>query len=78
MTRQEIVARLKGLRQAIEIESDSELTIRDIECTMNYVLLDVCQALGLSQTEQDEVLGYNTKAAAAERVWWPVPAAAWQ
>jgi hypothetical protein len=54
MERQEVVAKLKGLRE--EFEKDG-VSILDVPTTMAMALSDVCVALGLSQAEHDEVVG---------------------
>jgi hypothetical protein len=53
MERQEIVSRLKGLRE--ELEEDGVL--QDI--TLTLFLSDVCDALGLSPQEREAVLGWD-------------------
>ncbi len=67
MTQRELVVRLRTLRETIEQEAETD--VRTITCAANWVLLDVCMALGLSAVQQDEVLGYDTQAAAAQPVW---------
>ncbi len=53
LERRAVVAALKGLRQEIEGETD----ITKILAPLPVFLWDVCQALGLSRAECDEVLG---------------------
>jgi hypothetical protein len=48
-----VVAALKGLREEIDGETD----ITRILAPLPVFLWDVCQSLGLSQAECDEVLG---------------------
>jgi hypothetical protein len=73
MTRQEVVAKLKGLRE--EFEQDG-VNILDVPTTMAMALSDVCVALGLSQAEHDEVVGKEVAQAVEEwksvRMWQPV------
>lgn len=72
MERQEVVARLKGLREEFEKEG---VNILDVPTTMALALSDVCDALGLSQEEHDEVVGEEVAQAVEEwksaRVWQP-------
>lgn len=68
MERQEVVTRLKGLRE--ELETDGVLE----DLTVTLLLSDVCSALGLSESEQAEVLGPEATGAVEEwkaQVWWP-------
>lgn len=68
MERQQIVARLKGLRE--ELETDGVLE----DLTVTLLLSDVGSALGLSESEQAEVLGPEATKAVEEwkaTVWWP-------
>ncbi len=71
MKRQEIVTRLRGLRE--EIEQDGEVRIADLEVPFALALSDVCNALGLTSEEHDRVLGREAAAYVAEilrtRVW---------
>jgi len=73
MERQEVVAKLKGLRE--EFEKDG-VSILDVPTTMAMALSDVCVALGLSQAEHDEVVGEEVAQAVEEwksaRIWQPV------
>jgi hypothetical protein len=51
-----VVAALKGLQEEIEEETD----ITRILAPLPVFLWDVCQSLGFSQAECDEVLGRST------------------
>ena len=68
--RQEMIARLKSLRE--EIEQDGE-GIASLETTFALVLSDVCDALALTGEEHDLVLGREAAAYVADllgtRVW---------
>lgn len=68
--RREIVTRLKGLRE--EIEQGGE-KIADLETTFALALSDVCNALGLTAEEHDEVLEPEAAADVAAildtRIW---------
>jgi (p)ppGpp synthase/HD superfamily hydrolase len=70
--RKEVVAKLKGLRE--EFEKDG-ISILDVPTTMAMALSDVCDALGLSQAEHDEVVGEEVAQAVEEwksaRMWQP-------
>jgi hypothetical protein len=70
--RKEVVAKLKGLRE--EFEKDG-ISILDVPTTMALALSDVCDALGLSQAEHDEVVGEQVGQAVEEwksaRMWQP-------
>lgn len=72
MERKEVVAKLKGLRE--EFERDGVSTL-DVPTTMAIALSDVCDALGLSQQEHDEVVGEEVAQAVEEwksaRMWQP-------
>jgi hypothetical protein len=72
MERQTVVAKLKGLRE--EFERDS-ISILDVPTTMAMALSDVCDVLGLSQAEHDEVVGEEVAQAVEEwksaRMWQP-------
>ncbi len=72
MERKEVVAKLKGLRE--EFEKDG-ISILDVPTTMALALSDVCDALGLSQAEHDEVVGEEVAQAIEEwksaRMWQP-------
>ncbi len=72
MERKEVVAKLKGLRE--EFEKDG-ISILDVPTTMAMALSDVCDALGLSQAEHDEVVGEEVAQAIEEwksaRIWQP-------
>ena len=72
MERKEVVAKLKGLRE--EFEKDG-ISILDVPTTMAMALSDVCDALGLSQAEHDEVVGEEVVQAVEEwksaRMWQP-------
>ena len=72
MERKEVVAKLKGLRE--EFEKDG-ISILDVPTTMALALSDVCDALGLSQAEHDEVVGEEVAQAVEEwksaRMWQP-------
>ena len=72
MERKEVVAKLKGLRE--EFEKDG-ISILDVPTTMALALSDVCDALGLSQAEHDEVVGEEVAQAIEEwksaRIWQP-------
>jgi hypothetical protein len=72
MERKEVVAKLKGLRE--EFEKDG-ISILDVPTTMALALSDVCDALGLSQAEHDEVVGEQVGQAVEEwksaRMWQP-------
>jgi hypothetical protein len=71
--RKELVAKLKGLRE--EFEKDG-ISILDVPTTMAMALSDVCDALGLTQAEHDEVVGEEVAQAIEEwattRMWQPV------
>ena len=71
MERQELIARLQGLRE--EIERDGRERIAMLETTFALVLSDVCDALGLTGEEHDLVLGREAAAYVADllgtRVW---------
>ena len=60
MERQELIARLQGLRE--EIEQDGRERIAMLETTFALALSDVCDALGLTGEEHDLVLGWETAA----------------
>jgi hypothetical protein len=70
---QEVIAKLKGLRE--EFEKDG-LDILYTPIPVALVLSDVCEALGLSQAEHGEVLGEEASGAIREwadcRMWQPV------
>ena len=70
MEQKEMVAKLKGLRE--EFEKDG-ISILDVPTTMALALSDVCDALGLSQAEHDEVVGEKVVQAVEEwksaRMW---------
>jgi len=72
MERKEVVAKLKGLRE--EFEKDG-ISILDVPTTMALALSDVCDALGLSQAEHDEIVGEEVAQAIEEwksaRMWQP-------
>jgi len=72
MERKEVVAKLKGLRE--EFEKDG-ISILDVPTTMALALSDVCEALGLSQEEHDEIVGEEVVQAVEEwksaRMWQP-------
>lgn len=72
MEQKEVVAKLKGLRE--EFEKDG-ISILDVPTTMALALSDVCDALGLSQAEHDEVVGEEVAQAIEEwksaRIWQP-------
>ena len=72
MEQKEVVARLKGLRE--EFEQDG-INILDVPTTMALALSDVCDALGLSQVEHDEVVGEEVAQSIEEwksaRMWQP-------
>ena len=73
MERQELIARLQGLREMIEQEGS--VGIADLETTFALALSDVCQALGLTEEEEDLVLGPEAAAyvAATLDTWvWAV------
>ena len=73
MEQKEMVAKLKGLRE--EFEKDG-ISILDVPTTMALALSDVCDALGLSQAEHDEVVSEEVAQAVEEwksaRMWQPV------
>jgi hypothetical protein len=70
---QEVVNKLKALRK--EFEKDG-VDILYMPIPMALVLSDVCEALGLNQTQHDEVLGEEASGAIREwadcRMWQPV------
>jgi hypothetical protein len=72
MEQKEMIAKLKGLRE--EFEKDG-ISILDVPTTMALALSDVCDALGLSQAEHDEVVGEEVAQAIEEwksaRMWQP-------
>ena len=72
MERKEVVAKLKDLRE--EFEKDG-ISILDVPTTMAMALSDVCDALGLSQEEHDEIVGEEVAQAIEEwksaRMWQP-------
>jgi hypothetical protein len=72
MEQKEMVAKLKGLRE--EFEKDG-MNILDVPTTMALALSDVCDALGLSRAEHDEVVGEEVVQAVEEwkssRMWQP-------
>lgn len=72
MEQKEMIAKLKGLRE--EFEKDG-ISILDVPTTMALALSDVCDALGLSQAEHDEVVGEEVAQAIEEwksaRIWQP-------
>jgi hypothetical protein len=72
MKRQIVVVKLKGLRE--EFERDG-ISILDVPTTMAMALSDVCDVLGLSQAEHDEVVGEEVAQAVEEwksaRMWQP-------
>ena len=72
MEQKEMIAKLKGLRE--EFEKDG-ISILDVPTTMALALSDVCDALGLSQAEHDEVVGEEVAQAVEEwksaRMWQP-------
>jgi len=73
MEQQEVVARLRSLRE--EIERDGEVRIAALETTFALALSDVCCALGLAGEEHDEVLGRDAAAYVIEirqTRFWPV------
>ena len=73
MEQQEVVARLRSLRE--EIEQDGEVRIDTLETTFALALSDVCYALGLTEEEHAEVLGQDAVAYVAEirqARFWPV------
>jgi hypothetical protein len=74
MKRQEMIARLQALRE--EVEQDGGMGIADLETTFALALSDVCQALGLTEEEEDLVLGPEAAAYVAAtldtRVWMVV------
>lgn len=71
MKRQEMIARLRGLREWIEQEG--EVRTADLETTFALALSDVCDALGLTDEEHDQVLGREAATCVTEilrtRVW---------
>jgi len=71
MKRQAVIARLRSLRE--EIEQGGEERITDLETTFVLALSDVCDALGLTGEEHDQILGREAAAYVAEilqtRVW---------
>ena len=73
MEQKEMIAKLKGLREEFEKEG---ISILDVPTTMALALSDVCDALGLSQAEHDEVVGKKVAQAIEEwksaRIWQPV------
>ena len=72
MERQEVIAKLKGLRE--EFEKDG-ISILDVPTTMATALSDVCVALGLTAEEHNEVVGEEVAQAVEEwetaRMWLP-------
>jgi hypothetical protein len=72
MEQKEMVAKLKGLRA--EFEKDG-ISILDVPTTMALALSDVCDTLGLSQAEHDEIVGEQVVQAIEEwksaRMWQP-------
>ena len=72
MEQKEVVAKLKGLRE--EFEKDGISTL-DVPTTMALALSDICDALGLSQAEHDEIVGEEVAQAIEEwksaRMWQP-------
>ena len=72
MEQKEMIAKLKGLRE--EFEKDG-ISILDMPTTMALALSDVCDALGLSQEEHDEIVGEEVAQAIEEwksaRMWQP-------
>lgn len=71
MERQEVIARLRGLRK--EIEQEGEVGIAELETTFALALADVCGALGLGRHEHEWVLGRDAAARVDDvcetRVW---------
>jgi len=69
--RQELIARLQGLRE--EIERDGGERIAMLETTFALTLSEVCDALGFTGEEHDLVLGPAAAAYVADllgtRVW---------
>jgi len=69
---QEVVIKLKALRK--EFEKDG-VSILYMPIPVALVLSDVCDALGFSKAEQDEVLGEEASEAIREwtdcRMWQP-------
>ena len=59
MDREEIVAKLRGLRLAAEVESEADVAC--IEVSLALVLWDVCAALELSDTDRAKVLGHRAE-----------------
>jgi hypothetical protein len=73
MEQQEVVTRLRSLREGIE--RDGEVRIAALETTFALALSDVCCALGLTDEEHDEVLGQEATAYVVEirqSRFWPV------
>jgi len=73
MERQELIVRLKGLRE--EIERDGGEGIAMLETTFALALSDVCDALGFTSEEYDLVLGREAAAytvAVLDTRVWPV------
>jgi hypothetical protein len=54
MTRQEIIEKLTDLRRTIEKETG--VSLDQVEVPIYWVLIDVCNWLGLSEEEQATVL----------------------
>jgi len=71
MEHQEVIARLKGLRQ--EIEQEGEVGIAELETTFALALADVCGALGMGRQEYEQVLGQEAASSVEDvcetRVW---------
>lgn len=73
MERRELIVSLKGLRE--EIEQDGGVRIIDLETSFALALSDVCDALGFTAREHDEVLGQEAAAHVAgirQTRFWPV------
>ncbi len=73
MERQEVIARLRNLRE--EIEQEGEVDIAALETTFALALSDVCGALELGREECDRVLGQDAAvyvAEVCETRFWPV------
>jgi len=64
MEHQEVVTRLRNLRE--EIERDGEMRIAALETTFALALSDVCCALGLTGEDHAEVLGQAATAYVTE------------
>ena len=72
MERQEVVARLKGLRE--ELEQDG-VNILDMPVFAGMFLSDVCNVLGLTEEEHSQVMGKEIAETLREwetaRLWQP-------